>query len=723
MAMRLGDIKAYKDSFNFEGGLEQFDALPEEEKSKPAARRLQAEFYYQDKSQNTKERFEKALEILDSIEKDDKVDETNRLRGAIYKRKYPYSKDVNDIYRAIHYYCKALQTDNQIKADAGYGAGNVLYLYHLLMTERGEAISDQEKKEIKKRADSLAKISLKALKAKGDKAHWDYASMATLEMALGHDTQAKEALEKYIEERKSVDYDREYSITLTQFIRLCRLVQVNDGQCHRILEPFRKLIKDRVANVIESVKIGKKGLALSGGGFRASLFHLGILLSLAHQDKLRSIEVISTVSGGSIVGMGYYLMVKKLLETREDHELTKDDYIDLVEKLIENFTRAIQENIRMKAFDKPIGTSLTVHLGELYERVIYNKLVDSLPDNMANIAIEPKGITTFNPHFHNELRANKVPRIILNATLLNNGHNWQFSQEGMGEKRYMVHQDTDRNAPRLFRRYDAIGADVTIAEAVAASSAVPAIFDPIEITGFDATCETLRLSDGGVYDNLGLAAILQDECDSVIISDGSRQLDDDLEPSNFRLDVLKRSNDILMHTIRDAEYQRVQSLSERGVISTLSIYHLRKSVSDQSFAQLLDSCSKIRTDLDSFSTTEAEALIYCGFRLSYPDFATSTKPKMIDGFHGDYQTCRHDVLEALEGDSHGVLKTILLAVPSSIALLFLYFYPGISVFFVVLSYGLYTMNKPLLKNIVNKSIGWVMRYFSRFCLKYTRYAC
>src|SRR5262249_20400868 len=77
---------------------------------------------------------------------------------------------------------------------------------------------------------------------------------------------------------------------------------------------------------------GKVGLALSGGGFRASLFHIGVLARLAEMDVLRFVEAISTVSGGSIVGAHYYLEVQRLLETKPDADgnaapsITKDDY-------------------------------------------------------------------------------------------------------------------------------------------------------------------------------------------------------------------------------------------------------------------------------------------------------------------------------------------------------------------------------------------------------------
>ena len=42
---------------------------------------------------------------------------------------------------------------------------------------------------------------------------------------------------------------------------------------------------------------GKVGLALSGGGFRASLFHIGVLARLAECNVLRRVEVLSCVSG------------------------------------------------------------------------------------------------------------------------------------------------------------------------------------------------------------------------------------------------------------------------------------------------------------------------------------------------------------------------------------------------------------------------------------------
>src|SRR6185369_11673168 len=77
---------------------------------------------------------------------------------------------------------------------------------------------------------------------------------------------------------------------------------------------------------VRTAFLGKVGLALSGGGFRASLFHIGVLAKLAELDMLRHVEVLSCVSGGSVIGAHYYLEVRKLLESKSDRDITREDY-------------------------------------------------------------------------------------------------------------------------------------------------------------------------------------------------------------------------------------------------------------------------------------------------------------------------------------------------------------------------------------------------------------
>jgi NTE family protein len=55
----------------------------------------------------------------------------------------------------------------------------------------------------------------------------------------------------------------------------------------------------------------KIGLALSGGGYRAAAFHLGTLKALNRLGLLNKIDVISSVSGGSLISAYYGLHINE----------------------------------------------------------------------------------------------------------------------------------------------------------------------------------------------------------------------------------------------------------------------------------------------------------------------------------------------------------------------------------------------------------------------------
>lgn len=139
----------------------------------------------------------------------------------------------------------------------------------------------------------------------------------------------------------------------------------------------------------------KLGLALAGGGFRAALFHLGVLKRMAELDLLRRVEVLSTVSGGSIIGALYILLLKrkvlsKLLDiknkTGEKLELKADDYKDIVHELSRVLKRGIQRNLRLRLLINPLSLlgilftpySLAGRMVRIYERYLFNEIVDDL---------------------------------------------------------------------------------------------------------------------------------------------------------------------------------------------------------------------------------------------------------------------------------------------------------------------------------------------------------
>ena len=56
-----------------------------------------------------------------------------------------------------------------------------------------------------------------------------------------------------------------------------------------------------LSGALPSPAVTRIGLSLSGGGVRAAALHLGLLKRLAHEALLKSVSVVSTVSGGSLV--------------------------------------------------------------------------------------------------------------------------------------------------------------------------------------------------------------------------------------------------------------------------------------------------------------------------------------------------------------------------------------------------------------------------------------
>ena len=99
----------------------------------------------------------------------------------------------------------------------------------------------------------------------------------------------------------------EFETTARQLTDLARLLEFEgtktaddfaESEAGQVLLTF---LGDSVSG-LRSAYVGKVGLALSGGGFRAPLFHIGVLARLVELNLLRQIEVISCVSGGSIIG-------------------------------------------------------------------------------------------------------------------------------------------------------------------------------------------------------------------------------------------------------------------------------------------------------------------------------------------------------------------------------------------------------------------------------------
>ena len=214
-----------------------------------------------------------------------------------------------------------------------------------------------------------------------------------------------------------------------------------------------------------------------GGGFRASLFHIGVLARLAELDVLRRVEVLSCVpSGDSIVGAHYYLEVRKLLTEKPDHQIDQKDYIDIVQRLEKEFLTGVETNIRTsvvtetKAVRRMLHRSYsrTVRLGELYEEQLYSRVapIDGEKVDAANavrerymheLPIHPKLAqggqwTDFAPRNHNWRREAKAP--ILNSKRRRPEYRSQLAVYGQlhGRGADAIHREID-SVSRLRRKY------------------------------------------------------------------------------------------------------------------------------------------------------------------------------------------------------------------------------------------------------------------------------
>jgi len=411
------------------------------------------------------------------------------------------------------------------------------------------------------------------------------------------------------------------------------------------------------------------GLCLSGGGFRASFYHIGVLARMAELGMLKHVEVISTVSGGSIVGAAYYLLLKELLESKPDQAassgtaaLDDSDYVTLVEKLETHFLQAVQNNLRMRTFANPLKNmrmslpnySRSDAIGELYEKHIYRPLI-KVGDRsimMSDLLINPDGVPAGEFHpcdetYGNKRRTHKVPILVLNATSLNSGHNWCFTARWMGEvpPRNQYIRDIDKKDRYRRVYYNEIKTrdqDFGLGVAVAASAGVPGLFPPMAVSNLYLD-RRVQLVDGGVFDNQGIVGVLDPDhlCSDFIVSDASGQSDATDKPDTRLFNVLANSSSILSGRVREEMVNCVEELNPGHV----AYFHLTRGLfardiefnkqpmvkqpgskmsagivsSEQEFGVHEDmqrALAHIRTDLDSFTDVEAGCLQADAYQMS-----------------------------------------------------------------------------------------------------------
>jgi len=618
---------------------------------------------YKDLELPAAQRFDRALAILQSagpLEGSSDA-ETLGLAGAVFKRRWETDGKRVDLESAL-WCCRRgfAQVDDPMRWYAGI---NAAFVADRLAELENQALGRSgHANDLRQEADEIRRHVVEQL-AGGD-GGWADATLGEALFGLGRFDEA--AVHFAAVGRSTKDLWR-HETTATQVAVLARSRGVGDDEGAQLA---LSALVGGSAGAVRRASLGKVGLALSGGGFRASLFHLGVLARLAECNVLRHVEVLSCVSGGSILGAAYYLKLRQLLQDTPDEDVTDLAYVDLVHELVMEFFDGVRKDLRRQLTTDPAADvrmlvtkySRTDRAGELLEKLFYSRWrTGADPWRMPDLLVRPAGRGEgFTLRYENWRRAAKVPMLVLNATTLNTGHNWQFTATGMGEPPSTL--DGRLDASRRLRRVRYCDAPnvgdlraPALGKAVAASACVPGLFPPITLTGlYDDT--DVELVDGGVHDNQGTASLLEQDCTVLLISDASGQLRDDEGPSRLLLGVATRSNSILMKRVRGAQFGDVLNRVRAGALRGVLAIHLTKGLSsrpkdwsrsqepwtadvppaedDAPPAYGIDAnvqlaIAQLRTDLDAFTDDEAYALMAAGYLMTAHDLARDL-PQLAD---------------------------------------------------------------------------------------------
>lgn len=633
------------------------DEFPSNRKIADKLCQQQAELTSKDPELGASTRHDVALRVLrEQFDLDDSSldgdGETLGIAGGICKRRWMDLGQYEDLRRAAQFYTRG---GKGRVGDDGYAQINAAFMQDLLAHASGAEA------EARREALLMRERILRELTPFDNVAPevqwWNAATRAEAFFGLQRYKEAAAAITAVV----TRPHTWQLQTTAQQFATLAHLHQPRPLDNPDIRAVFEALLPGAAA-AARSALVGKVGLALSGGGFRASFFHLGVLAHLAELDLLRQIDVLSCVSGGSIVGACYWLMLRTRLIAQAP--LPKGDYVALIRDLIEHFSQAVRQNLRGQVQPSRAeaawhfltggkGALDTEKTAEALERYFYAPLwSENTPLEMHQLPFTPHdhdpaltGSDEFHPGKHNWLRIDKVPVLVLNATTVNTGHAWQFTPTWMGESPWASHPAAD-SVPRLQWHWYEPGANwrIRLARAVAASACVPGLFEPLRIDGAYEDCQ-IQLVDGGVYDNQGTVALLAHDCGVLLVSDAAGQLLLEKAPQPGLAGLgsyAVRAMDTLMERVRLANYGDLAARVRTKLIRGLMFLHMkdgldadtiRLNFSQESYVtqrtplsplgvrkDVQQAVAELRTDLDVFSDDEANALMACGYHMARKAF-------------------------------------------------------------------------------------------------------
>lgn len=335
----------------------------------------------------------------------------------------------------------------------------------------------------------------------------------------------------------------------------------------------------------ETIDRNTSALSLSGGGFRATLFHCGSLMRLNELGLLTKLTRISSVSGGSIAS-GMLAAAWPRLVIRDG--IIANLQTEVIEPL-RAFCRRPVDTMSVGWGALLPGKSVGDVLADAYDEMFKGITLQDLPDS---------------------------PQFVFNATNLQTGKLVRLQKVRLAE--YTIGEIVK---PRI-----------RLAVAVAASSAFPPVLSPVEIKvdpnewrerpgaihyGDPAYTQTLSLTDGGAYDNLGLETT--DDFKTVIVSDAGAPFGMEETASSFWPKQAMRALDIATDQARSLRKRLL--FAECRAEGRIPVYSGIDSVpTAYPAAQVLAAdpiviagLARLRTRLNPFSEPEQGLLINWGW--------------------------------------------------------------------------------------------------------------
>ncbi|OYW21636.1 MAG: hypothetical protein B7Z55_05595, partial [Planctomycetales bacterium 12-60-4] len=338
------------------------------------------------------------------------------------------------------------------------------------------------------------------------------------------------------------------------------------------------------------------GLALSGGGFRATLYHLGIVRFLKDAGVLPHVSDIASVSGGSILAAHLTLNWDRYNGSDEEFDEAVGEIVRFVQFDVRNFVvRRLplqyigRSFVRLARFSSRKLTP-NATLERCYEQRLYgDRCLYELPE---------------------------VPRLHMLATSVTNGGLSVFNRDGL----YVQQRSKDGHI-----HFDHVpGRMASIPQVVGASSAFPGFFPPVQFTASDLGVRDGEFpseffTDGGVYDNLGIRAFswLKEtgtQFDSVFVSDAGKPFQILSDNSLGFVGQSVRASDILWDRVWQLERE---NFGRQSGFVFMPITEMVESDEDATLHLVVQAeVQSIRTDLDRFSDEEVNALAQHGYEVA-----------------------------------------------------------------------------------------------------------